>query len=72
MLVYINALIDNVETNMKMFDNNKFLFFAAGDETNAAQGINIHFEKVCVGVCEWKIAFNAKKTVENCIQCQKN
>ena len=63
-LVYINDLVDNVDSDVKMFADDTSLFSVVGDETITAEQLNRDLERVRLWAWQWKMEFNANKTEE--------
>ena len=63
-LVYINDLVDNVNSDVKMFADDTSLFSNVTNETVTAEVLNRDLEKVRLWAWQWKMQFNAEKTKE--------
>ena len=63
-LVYINDLVDNVDSDVKSFADDTSLFAAVGDETSTAEKLNRDLERIRLWAWQWKMGFNASKTEE--------
>ena len=60
-LVYINDLVDNVDSDVKIFADDTSLFAAVGDETSTAEKLNRDLETIHLWAWQWKMEFNASK-----------
>ena len=60
-LVYINDLVDNVNSDVKMFADDTSLFSTVTNETMTAEVLNRDLEKVRLWAWQWKMQFNAEK-----------
>ena len=63
-LVYINDLVENVDSDVKMFADDTSLFSVVYDEATTAQQLNRDLERVRLWAWQWKMEFNATKTEE--------
>ena len=63
-LVYINDLVDNIDSDVKIFADDASLFSVVCDEVITAQQLNRDLERVRLWAWQWKMEFNAKKTEE--------
>ena len=63
-LVYINDLVDNIDSDVKIFADDTSLFSVVRDEFITAQQLNRDLERVRLWAWQWKMEFNAKKTEE--------
>ena len=63
-LVYINDLVENVDSDVKMFADDTSLFSVVYDEATTAQQLNWDLERVRLWAWQWKMEFNATKTEE--------
>ena len=63
-LVYINDLVDTVDSDVKIFADDTSLFSVVRDEAITAQQLNRDLERVRLWAWQWKMEFNANKTEE--------
>ena len=63
-LVYINDLVENVDSDVKMFADDTSLFSVVCDEATTAQQLHRDLERVRLWAWQWKMEFNAIKTEE--------
>ena len=62
--MYINDLVENVDSDVKMFADDTSLFSVVYDEATTAQQLNRDLERVRLWAWQWKMEFNATKTQE--------
>ena len=60
-LVYINELVDNVNSDVKIFADDTSLFSTVTNETVTAEVVNRDLEKVRLWAWQWKMQLNAEK-----------
>ena len=60
-LVYINDLVDNVESNVKMFANDTSLFSGVCDEATSAQQLNRDLERVRIASKFEEVILSSKR-----------
>ena len=63
-LVYINDLVENVDSDVKMFTDDTSLFSVVRDEATTPQQLNRDLERVRLWAWRWKMEFNPTKTEE--------
>ena len=63
-LVYINDLVENVDSDVRMFADDTLLFSVVWDEATTVQQLNRDLERVRLWAWQWKMEFNATKTEE--------
>ena len=57
-------LVDNIDSDVKIFADDTSLFSVVHDEVITAQQLNRDLERVGLWAWQWKMEFNAKKTEE--------
>ena len=63
-LVYINDLVDDLNSDVKIFADDTSLFSFVNDVARTAEELNRDLEMVNLWALQWKMQFNADKTVE--------
>ena len=63
-LVYINDLVENINSDIKLFADDTSLFSVAENVTRSADELNRDLERVRLWAWQWKMQFNAEKTEE--------
>ena len=63
-LGYTNDLVDNIDSDAKMFADDRSLFSAVRDEATTVQQLNRDLERLRLWAWQWKMEFNASKTEE--------
>ena len=56
--MYINDLLDNLESNVKLFADDTSIFSVVRDPINTSQKLNNNLDKVSLWVSKWKMSFN--------------
>ena len=62
-LVYINDLVDNFDSDLKMFVDDTSLFSVVRDESTTAQQLNRDLEGVLLWAWQWKMEFSKTEKV---------
>ena len=57
-LIYINDLIDDLSSNLKLLAHNTSLFSVAQVKNNSAKELNNELRKISNWVYQWKMSFN--------------
>ena len=57
-LIYINYLSDNLESNVKLFADDTSMFLVVCDPINTSQELNNYLHKVSFWAYKWKMSFN--------------
>ena len=57
-LIYINDLLDNLNSLIKFFADDTSLFSTVNDPNHSAKVINNDLNKISEWACKWKILFN--------------
>ena len=57
-VIYINDLLDNLSSNVKLFADDASLFSAIHDINVSAGGLNEDLKKIRDWVFQWKMIFN--------------
>ena len=60
-LIYINDLVDNINSEAKLFADNTSLFTVVYDVDIAANKLNRDLEIISSWACQWKMQFNPDK-----------
>ena len=63
-LVYINDLVDDLKSDVKIFADDTSLFSVVNDVARTAEELNNDLEMVNLWAWPWKMQFNGDKTVE--------
>ena len=63
-LVYINDIVENVNSDIKLFADDTSLFSVVQNVTRSADELNGDLERVRLWAWQWKMQFNAEKTEE--------
>ena len=63
-LVYINDLVDDLKSDVKIFADDTSLFSVVNDVARTAEELNSDLEIVNLWAWQWKMQLNADKTVE--------
>ena len=63
-LVYINDLVGNVRSDIKLFAEDTSLFSTVHDESKTAEELDRDLERVRLWAWQWKMKFNTEKTEE--------
>ena len=71
-LVYINDLVDNVHSDIKLFADDTSLFSVVKGERETAADLNRDLERVSQWAWQWKMQFNAEKTEEVIFSTKRN
>ena len=71
-LVYINDLVDNVHSDIKLFADDTSLFSVVRGERETAEDLNRDLERVTLWAWQWKMQFNADKTEEVIFSTKRN
>ena len=61
-LVYINALVDNISSDAKLFADETSLFTVVYDENIATEQLNRDFKIIAEWAYQWKMQFNPSVT----------
>ena len=61
-LIYINDLTDNLNSNVKLFADDTFLFSEICDPSETANVLNNDLRKICEWAKQWKMVFNPDPT----------
>ena len=60
-LVYINDLVDNVRSDIKLFADDTSILSVVKDKDEAIETLNQDLERVRLWVWQWKMQFNCDK-----------
>jgi hypothetical protein len=63
-LVYINDIVENIHSEIKLFADDTSLFSIVESEIRTADDLNRDLEKVRLWAWQWKMKFNTDKTEE--------
>ena len=63
-LVYINDLVDGVQSDIKLFADDTSIFSAVKDKDEATESLNQDLERVRLWAWQWKMQFNCDKKEE--------
>jgi hypothetical protein len=61
-LVYINDLIDEIQTNIRVYADDSTVYLSFDDPLEAASDLEADLEKVQKWATKWLVSFNPKKT----------
>ena len=61
-LIYINDIVCNIQSNIKLFADDTSLSLALNNPTERAQILNADLSKIDVWAKQWKVKFNEEKT----------
>ena len=61
-LVYINDIVDNIDSMMKLFADDTSMSLSSNDTIVRTNTLNSDLEKVAVWATKWKVNFNESKT----------
>ena len=63
-LVYINGIVENINSEIKLFADDTSLFSVVESKFRTANDLNRDLEKVCLWAWQWKTKFNTDKMEE--------
>ena len=61
-LVFINDIVNEIQSNIKLFADDTSLYIIVDDPINSALTLNRDLEKIHSWSVKWLVTFNAKKT----------
>ena len=61
-IIYMNDIIENLESDILIFADDTSLMATGVDPAETAQQLNRDLEKISFWASKWKVVFNAKKT----------
>ena len=71
-LIYINDLLENVHSGIKLFAADTSLFSVVKSEGETAEDLNRDLERILLWAWQWKMQFNADKTEEVIFSMKRN
>ena len=71
-LIYINDLLENVHSGIKLFADDTSLFSVVKSEGETAEDLNRDLERILLWAWQWKMQFNADKTEEVIFSTKRN
>ena len=60
-LIYMNDIIDDIESDILIFADDTSLFATGSDPAETVEILNRDLEKISIWATKWKVTFNAKK-----------
>ena len=61
-LIYMNDIVEEIESDILIFADDTSLFATGSDPSETAQVLNRDLEKISIWATKWKVQFNASKT----------
>ena len=62
-ILYINDIVDEVSTNIRLYADDSCIFTVGHDSQTMANELNSNLERISAWARKWKVNFNAKKTI---------
>ena len=64
-LIYMNDIIDDIESDILIFADDTSLFATGSDPAETVEILNRDLEKISVWATKWKVMFNAKTRTQS-------
>ncbi len=71
-LVYINDIVNHIQSNIRLFADDTSLFIIVDDPIDSAQSLNIDLETINNWAKTWLVKFNPTKTEQLLISLKRN
>ena len=71
-LIYINDLVNEINSNLQLFADDTSMYLVVGCPVNVATYLNADLEKIVLWAKQWLVTFNPNKTVSMIISRKQN